>query len=383
MPAVPEGSLPPRLMTLSLPPVEEFRTRYSRWSGLFEVFERRYPLRFARPELTPREQWVSRLRHLHPRRATVEARSGFSEDTFARRSRHADAALRAQAGEFDIVFQIQTLFAPGMHPTTYVIYSDTTFARVWEEWPAWAPIGLPAAERFMELERGVSRGAHTVFAMSEHARRSFVEDYGCDPDRVVNVGTAMALPPIALDGRSWRDPVALFVGQDFARKGGNDLLTAWPGVRERVPGARLVIVGPRVRRLGLPEGVQWLGRVSDRGALARLYESASLFVLPALFDPMPWVLGEAMAHGLACVVTPSCGMPEVVQDGVTGRVVAPADPAGLARTVADLLADEAAREQMGRAGHARITAASSWEDVADRMAPRIELATAAARAGGG
>jgi glycosyltransferase involved in cell wall biosynthesis len=376
-----ESGGPPRLLTLSVVPVDEYRTRYSRWSGLFEVFERRYPLRFARPELTPREEWVSRARHLHPRRSTVLARSGFSEDTFARRSRHADAAVRAEAGQFDVVFQLQTVFAPGLHPTTYVIYSDTTFARVWSEWPAWAPIGRPAAERFMDLERRVSNGAHTIFAMSEHARRSFVDEYGCDPDRVVNVGTAMALPPTALEARSWREPVALFVGQDFGRKGGRDLLAAWPAVRERVPGAELVIVGPRLPRLSLPEGVRWLGRVSDRAQLAQLYESASLFVLPALFDPMPWVLGEAMAHGLACVVTPSCGMPEVVEDGVTGRLVAPGDPRDLARTLAELLLDEAARERMGRAGHARITTTSSWDDVADRMAPRIELASAEARAG--
>jgi glycosyltransferase involved in cell wall biosynthesis len=374
---------PSRLMVLSVQPVDEYRTRYSRWSGLFEVLERRYALRFARPELTSAEQWVSRLRHLHPRRSTILARSGFSEDTFARRSRHADEALQAQAGRFDVVFQLQTLFAPGLHPTTYMIYTDTTFARVWNEWPAWAPIGRAAAERFMDLERQVSARAHTVFAMSEHARRSFIDEYGCDPERVINVGTAMALPPTDLDRRSWRDPVALFVGQDFTRKGGEALLAAWPSVRDSVPGARLIIVGPRIRRLGLPEGVEWLGLVSDRDRLARLYESASLFVLPALFDPMPWVLGEAMAHGLACVVTPTCGMPEVVEDGVTGRIVAPADPVALGRTLAELLGDEAMREGMGRAGHARITAGSSWDDVAQRMGPRIESATAEALARSG
>jgi glycosyltransferase involved in cell wall biosynthesis len=364
----------PRLMTLSLQPVDEYRTRYSRWSGLFEVFEQRYPLMFAKPELTPREQWGARLRHLHPRRSTVLARSGFSEDTFTRRSRHAEEALGACDGKFDLVFQLQTLFAPGLRPRPYVVYTDTTFARVWEQWPAWAPIGVPAGRRFLEPERNVAAHAHTVFTMSEDARRSFLTDYGCSADQVVNVGTAMALAPVDLSTRSWSEPTALFVGQDFKRKGGEDLLAAWPLVRQSMPSARLVIVGPRVRRLRLPEGVEWVGLVTDRQRLARIYERASLFVLPAHFDPMPWVLGEAMGHGLACVVTPSCGMPELVDDGVTGRIVPPADPHQLARTVSALMADRETLEQMGRAGYAKVTSTCRWEDVADRMAPRLELA---------
>jgi glycosyltransferase involved in cell wall biosynthesis len=314
------------------------------------------------------------LRHLHPRRSTMLARWGFSEDTFVRRSRHAEEALEAKDGEFDLIFQLQTLFAPGLRPRPSVIYTDTTFARVWEEWPAWAPIDERSARRFMELEREVASEADTVFTMSEHARQSFITDYGCAEEKIVNVGTAMALPAADLSNRSWNDPVALFVGQDFNRKGGEDLLEAWPLVRSAVPSAKLVIVGPRIRRRNLPQGVSWLGLVSDRDRLAALYDQASLFVLPARFDPMPWVLGEAMARGLACVVTPSCGMPELVEDGVTGRLVPIADPRQLAETVSSLLGDTETLERMGRSGYERITSASRWTDVADRMAPYLQRA---------
>lgn len=363
-----------RLMTLALQPVGEYRTRYSRWSGLFGAFETRHRLLFANPELTGGEQWRSRLRHLHPRRSTIIARSAFSEDTFARRSRHAEDALTANEGAFDLIFQLQTLFAPGLRARPFVIYTDTTFARVWDEWPAWAPIGQAGAERFMGLETAVANRAHTVFTMSEHARRSFIDEYGCAEGRVVNVGTAMTLPAADLAQRAWAEPTALFVGQDFKRKGGEDLLAAWPMVRESVPAAKLMIVGPRIPRFGLPDGVEWLGLVSDRARLASLYRSATLFTLPTYFDPMPWVIAEAMASALPCVVTGSCGIPELVQDGVTGRLVRAGDRAGLAAAIIELLSQPELSERMGRCGHATVTGSSRWQDLAGRMQPRLELA---------
>jgi glycosyltransferase involved in cell wall biosynthesis len=363
-----------RVMTLSVQPVAEFRTRYSRWSGLFEVYDERYDLAFGDPELRPGELWRSRLRHAHPRWSTVGAKVGFSEDTFARRSRHAEEALAGQAGGCDVVFQLQTLFAPGLQARPFIVYTDTTFARVREEWPAWAPIAPAAAQRFTELEREVSQRAHTIFAMSEHARRSFIDEYGCEPDRVRNVGTAMALPPADMDTRRWDEPIALFVGMDFTRKGGPELLAAWPQVRRLVPGATLQIVGPRRPRGALPEGVQWLGRINDRQRLAEVYRRAALFTLPTHFDPMPWVIGEAMASGLACVVSPSCGIAEVIADGDTGRFVPAGDSEAIAAAVGGLLGDLSACEQMGRRAHDEIVAGSSWRDVADRMAPALELA---------
>ena len=364
---------PTRLFTLSVLPVGEFRTRYSRWSGLFAIFDERYELAFAEPRLTPTEKWVSRARHIHFRRSRMMGRAGFSEDAFARLSRRAELALAA-AAEFDVVFQLQTLFAAGLRPRPTVIYTDTTFARVWDEWPAWTPVTSRAAARFMQLETEVANRAHTVFTMSEHARRSFIDDYGCSADRVFNVGTAMALPPSDLADRRWTAPTALFVGVDFVRKGGPELLAAWPAVRRSLPGAQLIVVGPRTRPVRLPSGVRWLGRVDDRMQLARIYDEASLFVLPSRFDPMPWVLGEAMGHGLACVVTPSCGMPELVKDGITGSIVPSVDAGRLAETVSGLLADPVTLERMGRAGHAMVTNMARWTDVADRMAPRIALA---------
>lgn len=97
--------------------------------------------------------------------------------------------------------------------------------------------------------------------------------------------------------------------------------------------------------------VTFHGRVRDvRDRLT----SADLFVLPSRAENLPVSILEAMAAALPVVATRVGGVPELVEDRVTGRVVAPDDPAALRAAIAEVLADEAARVAMGRAGAARV-----------------------------
>jgi glycosyltransferase involved in cell wall biosynthesis len=81
-----------------------------------------------------------------------------------------------------------------------------------------------------------------------------------------------------------------------------------------------------------------------------------VFCLPSLFEGMPVALLEAMALGVPAVATAVGGTPEVVADGVTGRLVPPKDPAALAAALLQLLTDEGRRQAMGSAAHARAEA---------------------------
>ena len=65
----------------------------------------------------------------------------------------------------------------------------------------------------------------------------------------------------------------------------------------------------------------WAGRI-DRDALAELYRRATVFVLPSLFDAWGHVFVEAMGYGLPCIGTDCCAMPELIEDGISGRLVA-------------------------------------------------------------
>jgi glycosyltransferase involved in cell wall biosynthesis len=219
----------------------------------------------------------------------------------------------------------------------------------------------------MEYEAAICRSATAVFTYSEFARASIIEDYGCPPDRVAAVGAGANQLVADVHDKEYTQPRAMFVGMDFTCKGGHVLLDAWPAVRDRVPEAELVIAGPRGRPpRRLPEGIRWVGWV-DRAALAELYQSASVFVMPSLFEAWGHSFIEAMGYGLPCIGTSCCAMPEIIDDGVTGRLVPRFEPEPLAHALTELLTDSAKAAAMGRAAHARVMREYRWHNVVDRV----------------
>jgi glycosyltransferase involved in cell wall biosynthesis len=257
----------------------------------------------------------------------------------------------------------------------YVIYTDNTFALTRRVYPVYAALPEPDSQRWQQFEAEVCLGAQAVFTFSEFARRSVIEDYRCPPDRVLAVGAGANQLVPSLEGKDYAARRALFVGSPFVHKGGDVLLRAWPLVRERVPDAELQIVGPRRDPApGFGHGVTWAGRI-DRAALARLYSAASVFVLPSLFDAWGHVFVEAMGHGLPCIGTDCCAMPELIADGTSGRLVAREAVEPLADALCELLTDPELAARMGRAGYERVQRELRWEHVIDRVMGRLAEVT--------
>ncbi len=81
-----------------------------------------------------------------------------------------------------------------------------------------------------------------------------------------------------------------------------------------------------------------------------MYGAADVIAVPSTSpDPLPGAAIEAAAAGCAVVASAHGGLPEIVRDGETGRLVRPGDPAALARVAAELLRDPAERERLGAA----------------------------------
>jgi glycosyltransferase involved in cell wall biosynthesis len=369
----------PRLLAASLEPLLHYKTEPTRTSGLFVELERFFPLAgFVRPTIRGPGDWAAKARAFHPKRDAWRGRAWLSPLAFRLRTEAAEQQLARREGEYDLVLQLQTLFAPGTQPRPYVIYTDNTYTQTRRFYRAWAPLGIHTERRWRELEKTTFRNARAVFGMSRWVCHAIVDDYGCDPALVIPVGAGAnsLAPPNA--SKSYERRIALFVGNKYELKGVPTLLEAWEIVRERLPDALLWIAGldaPRAVAKRLPS-VQWLGYVSDRGRLDELYGDASVFVLPTQFEAYGHVVVEAMGCGLPCVTTNVGALPELVDDGVTGLLVPPREPAALAEALIGLLSDPPRAERMGRAGQQKVAERLTWRAVAERMAPHLEAAVA-------
>ncbi len=195
-------------------------------------------------------------------------------------------------------------------------------------------------------------------------------------DRLAGLDAHVVYCPIELDPPRapppWpagRGPVIAFVGRIEPRKAPLDLIAAAPAIRAGAPGARVVIVGadPFGSDPGYVAAVRAAGEVEHYGWVddaAALMWHVDVLVAPSLQEPFGTVLSEAMAVGTPVVATRVGGLAEVVEDGVTGRLVDPGRPDQLAAAVLDVLAR---RTVMGAAAR---RAAARFD--ADGYAARVE-----------
>ena len=149
-----------------------------------------------------------------------------------------------------------------------------------------------------------------------------------------------------------------------------------PDTPEIMAEVQTLVAGLRQNR----DGVVWIDRMLDREDVVALLSSATVFACPSIYEPLGIVNLEAMACEAPVVGTATGGIPEVVADGVTGRLVAieqsddgtgtPLDPdrfvADLAATLAEVVSDPERARTMGVAGRARAVQEFSWVTVAER-----------------
>lgn len=190
-------------------------------------------------------------------------------------------------------------------------------------------------------------------------------------------------------------PVAIYTGRLVPEKRVVELAASWSELRERVPGATLLVVGDGVCAAELREravdGVRLLGELDD---VAPLLRAADVFVLPSATEGLSNALLEAMATGLPVVATRVGGAVDVVEDHRSGRLVSVDDTAALTAALAELLdpSQGAERDVLGRGARERMLTGYSLESVAARLSelyaeavrgPADRLAAHTIVAGGG
>ena len=225
--------------------------------------------------------------------------------------------------------------------------------------------GVGEGSRALVPRRMISRFIDRTIAVSEAARASLIGDgYPAEKIIVVPDGrdlsgfrTGVGREAIRRElGVERTVPLVGVLGRLEPRMGHAELFEAWPSIVAEFPAARLLVVGDgslrsrleaRARDLGLAGQIIFAGARTD---FARVLDAIDLLALPSLSEAMALTAIEASAMGRPVVATAVDGIPEVIREARTGRLVPPGDPTALSRAIRGVLRDPLGAQRMGRAG---------------------------------
>ena len=197
------------------------------------------------------------------------------------------------------------------------------------------------------MNRDCYKAARRIVAWAEWTKRGLVDDYEVPSEKIVVISPGVNVSewrrPAPRETRS--GPVKiLFVGGNFERKGGLDLIQSFRTLRDL--GGELHIV---TRDQIPPERSVFVYNAMEPNSqpLKELFHSCDIFALPTTGDSLPLVLSEAGASGMAIVSTDIAGIPEIVRAGETGLLVRPGDTAALTEALRELMTSSDRRLTLG------------------------------------
>ncbi len=277
--------------------------------------------------------------------------------------------VREQEDKFspDVTFQTQSLFHASSGRWPHFGYTDHTLKASRSYAKAANPPRYSTA--WQEMEASLYRESAITFTTSRFAADSIIEDYGMPASQVACVfsGINVAFPE-EVPVRAEIPARILFVGVEWERKGGPDLLAAFLEVRKTFPHVELHIVGCRP---AISEPSVFIhGKIPSSEVQAHLAR-ATIFCMPSRIEPSAVALVEAAAYGLPVVSTTTGGNPDRVIDGETGFLVPVQNPSALTAALKTLIADPALARQMGERGRDHARAHFTWPAVAQKMAAAI------------
>lgn len=273
--------------------------------------------------------------------------------------------------------QVTSLFSVGlMRRIPTVVSLDATpinLDSVGQAYGHAAATGGWIDDRKYLMNREAFHAARALVTWSEWARDSLARDYGVDPMRVTVLAPGAAEPFFTIGderprARTGEGPVRLlFVGGDFERKGGPELLAAAQVMRTRRPFELHVVT--RVAIEAAPGVVVHHDIRPNSIELYRLFREADAFILPSRGECLSVVLMEAAAAGLPIVATDVGALREAARHNVNALVIAAGNATALRGALEAIVDEDALRARLGAGGralaHAKFDAAANDQAIID------------------
>lgn len=277
--------------------------------------------------------------------------------------------MQSREGQYDFILQSGCIFGVTSYKpkVPYNLYIDQTYL-ISKKYPAIEGLNKIdiADKKWEKYEKKVYVMATHIFTMSDYAKTSLMEDYCIDQSKISVIGAGPNLEEIpSCKEKEYEKKRILFVGIDFVRKGGPQLLRAFRKVRKLFPDAELYIVGPE-------QSIINESNVISKGCLShedmsRVYQEASIFVLPSLREPFGLSFLEAMAYQLPCIGSNIEAIPEIIENEKTGFLVEPGDINDLAEKIITSFRFPNMTKKMGIEGYKKIINRFNWNIVADKI----------------
>lgn len=271
---------------------------------------------------------------------------------------------RLSRSKYLFTFQMQSLFDCSIPDVPHFVYTDHThLANL-----SYAGFDTKRLypQQWIDLEKKVYNNATSTFVRSSNIQRSLIEQYQYPAERAICV---YAGSNVAVDGKtalykSYTTKDILFVGIDWERKGGPELVDAFKLVLDQHPDAHLTIVGASPQ-IDLPNCTV-TGRIPPK-EVAQYYERATIFCLPTHVEPFGVAFLEAMQAHLPIIGTRVGAIPDFVNDGWNGFLVEPGDVKGIAEALTKLLDHPDQCREFGIRSLAIVNERYSWEAVGRKL----------------
>lgn len=297
--------------------------------------------------------------------------------------------LRQHGHEYDLIhdnqslcsglLQLQAMGLPVVATVHHPVTSDLQIAlNASHRW--WERLLIRRWYSFLRMQTRVVRQLKHVITVSDCSRTDIARAFAIQRDAIELIYNGIdteVFKPCPVVPRAGRRLIAT-ASADQPLKGLHFLLKAFVMLRKEFPDLQLLVIGKPtpggkteelIRRLRLGAELQFERGISTQ-ALVERYASATLAVVPSLYEGFGLPAGEAMACGVPVVATDGGALPEVV--GEAGVLVPAADAEALAAAIAALLNNPALRVELAQRGRERILATFSWRVVAHTLTDYYE-----------
>ena len=276
--------------------------------------------------------------------------------------------LECDPKSYRFSFQTSSLYDASIPSIPHFVYTDHTH-KTNLYYPTFDRTKL-FSESWIAKEKEIYENAVRVFTMSEHVRRSAIDHYNINPEKVecVFAGSNSETDPRALDNDDFGNKRIVFVGVDWERKGGPELVNAFRLLLREHPDAVLDIVGCSPE-INCPN-VNVVGRV-PLDEVKVFFRKSSVLCVPTKVEPFGIVFVEAFAHKIPVVSSDLGALPQIVEHGRSGYLCDPSDAESMAYHLGQLVGSPETCRDFGERGYQRVQEVLNWDSVGKVMGDSI------------